>query len=275
MKCLVKSKFETGIVSVEDINLLHFLKNPSNKPKKELPLWRFITLKEGAEKRANQELYDTIHVLIVEFDHVVSIQTIEELASEYSYAIHTTSSHTQEAHRFRLMLPLDISYPESFWRLENVKKAMELKFPGLDRSCFINYQCIPALPANPSDYYYKIQGGRKFGYKEIEKIVESLEFDEQIERQFKESLYPTTPLSDVDRVFDLDRYIEKHVIGRLDEVDWNCDGCGRNNAIVSMCGTWKTKAKHEGRWILAPILQAVEQYRLPAEFIKTARKKLR
>lgn len=204
MKCLVKSKFETGVVSVEDINLLHFLKNPSDKPKKELPLWRFITLKEGVEKRANQELYDTIHVLIVEFDHAVTIQSIEELASEYAYAIHTTSSHTQEEHRFRLMLPLDISYPESFWRLENVKKAMELKFPGLDRSCFINYQCIPALPANPADYYHKIQNGRKFGYKEIEKIVERLEFDEEIERQFDESMKPkrqflTTEDSNFDR----------------------------------------------------------------------------
>ena len=208
MKCLVKSKFETGIVSVEDINLLHFIKNPSNKPKKELPLWRFITLKEGSERKANQEYYDTIHMLIVEFDHGVRIPEIEQLASEYSYALHTTSNHTQEEHRFRLMLPLDISYPESFWRLPLVKQAMQIKFPGLDKSCFINYQCIPALPANPSDYYYKIQGGRKFGYNEIAEIVLRLEFDEEMERKFLEASKPKRVyLEGEDTHFD--RYKEK------------------------------------------------------------------
>ena len=115
MKCLVKKINETAFVTVEDINLLHFLSNPSNLPKEKLPLWRFCTLKEGAELKANQLNYDTIHMLILEIDKGHTIQEIEDKASEFAHAIHTTSSHTPELHRFRLMLPLDMPYPDSFW----------------------------------------------------------------------------------------------------------------------------------------------------------------
>lgn len=260
-----------------DIKLLPFLQNPSRLPKEKLPLWRFITYKPGFDRLAiNQDNYDTIHMLIIEFDKGTTIQAVEALASDYSYAIHTTSNHSQSLHKFRLMLPLDQSYPEVLWRDDkHVKQAMAMKFPALDESCFRNFQCIPALPANPADYYYNVNQGRKFSYSDIANIVEELKFDSAIDSQFKESLYPTTPLTDTDRVFNLDKYIEKHVIGRLDEIDWNCKGCGRNDAMVSMCGTWKAKAEYEGRWILTPILQAVECYRLPVEFLKIARKKLR
>lgn len=273
MKCLVKAKFETGKVSVEDINLLHFLKNPSNKPKPELPLWRFITLKEGMPCEANQEYYDKIHMLILEFDKGTTIQEIESLVSEYSYAIHTTSNHTKEAHRFRLMLPLDISYPECFWRISSVKKAMIAKFKYLDKSSFVNYQCIPALPTNPSDYYYKINNGRKFGYDEIEELVKRIELDEEIERQFEASTNPPRIYMPDEGEFNLEGYIEKRVIGRLDGVNWNSAG-ERSLSMISFCGTWKTASRKFG-FDIREVLHVVLEYRMPEEFKKIARKHLR
>lgn len=190
MKCLVKRKFETGYVTVEEVNLLHFIQHPSNRPKKELPLWRFCTLKEGAPKKACSDNYDSIHMLILEFDHGVLIADAEKMADKYAYAIHTTSSHTATDHRFRLMLPLDMEYPEEFWRMPDVKHAVKQLFPGLDPTSFVNYQCIPALPANPEDYYWTLHKGRKFGLADIESMIEQLELDRQLEAQFKASLKP-------------------------------------------------------------------------------------
>ena len=274
MKCLVKAKFETDKVSVEDINLLHFIKNPSNKPKPELPLWRFITLKEGMPNEANQEYYDKIHILILEFDKGTTIQEIESLVSEYSYAIHTTSNHTKEAHRFRLMLPLDISYPESFWRIPAVKKAMIAKFKYLDKSSFVNYQCIPALPPNPSDYYYNVHNGRAFSFDDIADIVKGIELDMEIEKQFNDSLNPPRVyIPGEDRKFNLDAYIEKHVIGRLNNVNWHVAG-DRDNTITRFCGIWKEKSRIEG-FNVNEILRVVERYNMPDEFKRKARKKLR
>lgn len=181
MKCLVQRADMMGTVFVEDINLSHFIKNPSNRPKDKLPMWRFITLKEDAPKKACTDNYDTIHTLILEFDKGVKICEIEKLFNEYSFAIHTTSNHTADNHRFRIIIPLDMEYSEYFWRLLNVKNAMKLKIPCLDNTCFVNYQCIPALPANPADYYYKINNGRRFGYEDIRKIVEELELNEKLE----------------------------------------------------------------------------------------------
>lgn len=253
MKCLVKAKFETGVVSVEDINLLHFIKNPSDRPKKELPLWRFITLKEGAERRANQELYDTIHMLIVEFDNkngaYTSIEKVEELAKDYSYAIHTTSSHTPAAHRFRLMLPLDISYPESFWRLRTVKDAMIRKFPGLDDTCFVNYQCIPALPANPSNYYYKIQNGRKFGYEEIREIVEAIEFDEEMDRKFNESLKPKRQFIEASTNYDRYKEVVDEKMEQLVQSLPRHDNGSRYSEFCSVMGTLLNSKYPDGEYI--------------------------
>lgn len=190
MKCLVKRKFETGIVSVEEVNLLHFLQNPSHLPKSQLPLWRFCTLKSGAPLRACSDYYDSIHMLILEFDHGVSIADVEKMAEKYAYAIHTTSSHTATDNRFRLMLPLDMDYPESFWRMNDVKYAVKQLFPGLDPTCFVNYQAIPALPANHNDYYWNLHKGVKFGLADIDEIIQQLELDRQLDAQFKESQRP-------------------------------------------------------------------------------------
>lgn len=277
MKCLVKEGKYSTMLRVGDIKLLPFLQTPSNLPKEKLPLWRFITYKHGFDRLViNQDNYDTIHMLIIEFDNGTTIQAVEALASDYSYAIHTTSNHSKNLHKFRLMLPLDKSYPEALWRDDkHVKQAMAKLFPALDESCFRNFQCIPALPSNPEDYYYNVNQGRKFSYSDIADIVNSLKLDDEINRQFQESQFPVAFLKNRDIEFNLDSYIDNYVIGRLDEIDWNCKGCGRNDAMVSLCGTWKAKAKHEGSWILSAILSAVESYHLPAEFAKIARKKLR
>ena len=187
MKCLVKESKYSKTLREGDINLLSFLQNPSKLPKPQLPLWRFITFKPGVRNAVDQTLYDTIHMLIVEFDTGTTIQAVEAIASDYSYAIHTTSNHSKSLHKFRLMLPLDRSYPEALWRDEHVKTAMREKFPALDRSCFVNFQCIPALPPNPNDYYYNVHNGRKFSYADIKSKVEEYDMIETLNKQLDDA----------------------------------------------------------------------------------------
>jgi Zn ribbon nucleic-acid-binding protein len=180
MKCLVKPYAKTGVVSRQDVNIVDFVKNPSLLPKKDLPLWRFCELKDDAPLIANQLNYTVTRMIILEFDHSVSIQDVENRASKYTYALHTTSNHTNQSHRFRLMLPLDKDYPDELWRSRYVKIAMLGLFPGLDATCFVNYQCIPALPNNPQDYYCSFNNGIRFGYDCISEKVIEMEFDDQL-----------------------------------------------------------------------------------------------
>lgn len=272
MKCLVKSKNETGFVTVEDINLLHFLQNPSTSPKDKLPLWRFCTLKKDAPLRANQDNYDTIHMLILEIDKGYTIQAIESKASEFAYAIHTTSSHTPEVHRFRLMLPLDMDYPDSFWRENNIKRALIQKFAKFDNSTFSNYQKIPALPANPADYYYNIHKGRRFGYEDIKQIVEGLELDEHINQQFANSKNPLK-LLDLTKQNSPDAYIDQHVIQKLDSINWYVDGSGRYDASTKFAGTWKSKCEQSD--ISAhDIWYVVQSYPMPDKYKRIIKKLL-
>ena len=273
MKCLVKRHDKTGDVSVEDVNLLHHLKNPSNLAKDDLPLWRFCTLKAGAPLKADQTQYDTIHMIILEIDKGYTIQEIEAKAAEFTYAIHTTSSHTPELHRFRLMLPLDMSYPDPLWRLPAVKKALIQKFASFDNSTFVNYQKIPVLPANPADYYYNVHNGRAFSFDDIADIVKGIELDMEIEKQFNDSLNPPKVYMPDEDEFNLSGYIEKKVIGRLDGVNWHVAG-DRSNTMIRFCGTWKTASRNLG-FDVSEVRRVVLNYRMPEEFKKIARKHLR
>ena len=275
MKCLLKAKIAIGEVQELNVDLLKCLKEPANLPKDQLPLWRFITLKDGAPLRAINVNYDTIHALILEFDKGVSIEGVQKLIQKYSYAMHTTSSHTKEHNRFRVILPLDGPYPEPFWTRKNVVKAMVKLIPGLDDSCFRNYQCIPVLPANPDDYFYEIHSGTRFNFGEIINEVHRLDeidafdqlwFDLKLEERNRNRK------EEYEYVFDIENYIEEFVIGRLDSVDWFNPG-DRDNSLISFCGKWKTKCKNEGISTYQ-ILRAVESYNMPQEFKAKARKKL-
>ena len=213
-------------------------------------------------------------MIILEIDEGYTIQEIEAKAAEFTYAIHTTSSHTPELHRFRLMLPLDMSYPDPLWRHPAVKTALIQKFASFDNSTFVNYQKIPALPANPADYYYNVHNGRAFSFDDIADIVKGIELDMEIEKQFNDSRNPPRVyIPGEDRKFNLDVYIEKHVIGRLNNVNWHVAG-DRDNTITRFCGIWKEKSRIEG-FNVNEILRVVERYNMPDEFKRKARKKLR
>lgn len=275
MKCLVKETKYSKTLREGDINLLSFLKNPSPLPKEKLPLWRFITFKPGVRNAVDQTLYDTIHMLIVEFDTGTTIQAVEAIASEYAYALHTTSNHSKSLHKFRLMLPLDQDYPEALWREDHVKNAMREKFPALDRSCFVNFQCVPALPPNPNDYYHRVHNGRRFSYSDIETIIDNLKLNAEIDCQFENSKHNNNFLKQDNKVFDSDAYIEKWVIGRLDTIDWNRDNSGRFASIQEFCGCWSGKANREGNWLKSEIIRACEMYRLPTKYLKTVKSMLK
>lgn len=187
MKCLtIKSQFDNRLVD-EDINLVHLLSNPCTLPKDQLPQWLFASRKEGCFRRCNESIAD-VHCLVVEYDKGITIAEWEQKFSHYAYALHTTSSHTPALNKFRCILPMAMPIPFELLKSRESKMVLKELFGNIDPSCVVNFQKIPALPVNPSDYYFHVNSGRKFNYvDEVAPGISRITMNEEIEKQFQYS----------------------------------------------------------------------------------------
>lgn len=151
--------------------------NPSKKKKEELPQWMFIDLIDPMKIRRNYLNYKDCHALIIEFDNkegkYISIDAFAEKYKHLTWILHTTSSHTKALHKFRVILPLDVPTAYSTWHHAHVRAEMQVYFEGIDPSSFSNFQKIPSLPANPSEYEYRVNKGVKFSFSMIRDGVNS------------------------------------------------------------------------------------------------------
>ena len=187
MKCLtIRSQFDNRLVD-EDINLVHLLSNPCTLPKDQVPQWLFASRKEGCFRRCNESIAD-VHCLVVEYDKGITIAEWEQQFSHYAYALHTTSSHTLALNKFRCILPMAMPIPFELLKSRESKMVLKEIFGNIDPSCVVNFQKIPALPANPSDYYSNVNKGRKFNYvDEVAPGISRITMNEEIEKQFQYS----------------------------------------------------------------------------------------
>jgi hypothetical protein len=74
---------------------------------KDGPAWIPVTLKDQSQGR-NQSNVDTLNCIVLDVDHGMTFDAAAKLIKEWGYeaALHTSYSHTPEAHRFRVIMPL-------------------------------------------------------------------------------------------------------------------------------------------------------------------------
>lgn len=189
-----------NLLAERNVSIRDYLLNPCNKPKDEVPLWLFVSLFKDSPRRRSMLNYEAICAIIIEWDNKTSIDmTIEQFMDKYkhlAYALHTTSSHTKDRPKFRVILPLDMEYPYTAFKDRFVKEAMLEYFPGIDASCFSNFQKIPALPANPDDYFCAMQGGAKFGLAMVQERIAELELCDRLDQELKASMRASRPQLD-------------------------------------------------------------------------------
>ena len=127
----------------------HACQHPVSLPKDEVPLWNFISIKDGMPHERHWENYGKIFAIILDFDGGLSIQDFEDRYSRYSYFLYTSSSHKDWYHRYRVVLPLaePLSYANTF-RQTYTKKSIYAIFPEADKTCLSNFHKIPAVPTD-------------------------------------------------------------------------------------------------------------------------------
>lgn len=179
---LIRTQYDNKLLECE-VDIVTVLKNPVTASKTALMQWQFLKLKEGAPSIRCQDNYSTRHALILDIDKNWTISAFEKEYSHLAFAIHTTSSHTPEINKFRVILPLDCEYPNELFRDTNVQHALREYFPGFDPSSLSNFHKLPVLPANPVDYYCNFNKGTRFSYSLIKARVDEIVMSEQLDRE--------------------------------------------------------------------------------------------
>jgi hypothetical protein len=125
-----------------------------------------------------------------------------------------------------------MEYPEMLWRLSNVKQAMKELFPALDITCFVNFQKIPAVPANPIDYVYHVNRGERFSYDVIDSRVKELDTTEELDAKLNDSIKKSNK-----RTFE-NNNLEAYKNTALANVRREYQGCGQaetGDRYLRMC----------------------------------------
>lgn len=137
-----------------DADILAIIKTPLTLPKDKCPLWSFITVKEGAKKERNQGNYQDILALILDFDQAISIKEFQNKYSEYCYYLYTTTSHSKDQDKFRVIVPLSVKYNYSEFKNQFLIECLCEFFENVDPSSFSNFHNLPNMCKDPNDYFF-------------------------------------------------------------------------------------------------------------------------
>lgn len=179
---------------------------------------------------ANNIKYVT--ALTLDYDKKVSIQEFHDKFKAYRYYLYTTWSHFEQkksggTDRFRVIVPLDKPLDMRFIGLPWLKKPLIDLFMVDDTSCFDrgHWQILPCAPSI-DQYTSHYNAGMDFSLSVIKDVCMPLKkaYDEEQARpKIRESKEP-----DYDRNAHIERFLNKSILPKLDELRINDRGFGNN-----------------------------------------------
>ena len=112
--------------------------------------WVTHTLKEGYRNEAN--CVPGFNLIVIDVDGDMNLSTAQLLLKDYTYLIHTTKRHTEEEHRFRIIMP--ISHTLSL-DAKDFKEFMTSIYKWLPFGCDAQTnQRSRKWLTHPGDYWY-------------------------------------------------------------------------------------------------------------------------
>ena len=171
---IIKNKFITNFedtIKIDDLwadDFLEVIRNPQfddNYPKEQLPALVLADFKDIHNGRNMDNCLDVDpNWLGLDFDDNIKIDNIRARLRKYRYILYTTSSHTEEHHKFRVFLwcknPMGLSREN--WRVSVYREFNEQDRQACDKTRLFY------LPKKTSNYYFDIHDGIQFELKRIE-----------------------------------------------------------------------------------------------------------
>ncbi len=222
------------------------IKNPQTKytNREDIPLWSFYvpidtpSVNKYGEPNGCADNMRQLHALQIDFDD--NVTRIEDFCTRYkdtTFYLYTSFRHSEEHHKFRVIIPLDATYGNNLFRAGSNKELLLSKFEGCDKSTINSFrkQRIPALdPYNPDRYRFIINEGKLFSlpfsemvrnYNEYMKSMQPIEVKYDTEEQLDEWYYEIKGLY-VPKPNDVKENTRKSVMYEIDTLPWGSRGGG-------------------------------------------------
>lgn len=242
--------------TVDDVKMSIALTSGKYETKMITTNWNKILLKESKSKDdsylisegySDSELYSRnyssqskdsfryVDSIILDIDDGITIEEFTEQYKEYDFLLYTTWSHTNDHHKFRVIIPLSETI-EIYGKCNLFVKAKRRLFPKQDMDCSLCY----FAPSSSS----KIQKneGKRYNSKIIYDTMLRIEGEEKIKDEYSELLrFNHKPLSNEN---GKKKYWDKCV-----ETINDCPSGERNITIFKCVSQLKKSFGSDDRWI--------------------------
>lgn len=204
-----------------------------------------------------KERFDTainVYLICLDIEHSKTISQVENSLknSNLSFILYTTWSHSNNDHRFRVLLPLKNPIKFSTFYSEIMKNSLKRIFPFND--CNTVKACGFYLPSNNSpDYYYSYNIANDFAFEDFPKFKQIiLEEKRKFENKPKDNFKETT-LYKVVKSQRISQFATKYLMTNYNKTKGNGDSnlslfkallASKNNPLVTQ--DIINKAKREG-----------------------------
>lgn len=144
-----------------EVDAVELISNPvEGVEKNNLPLMNGWVNETGIRASTNLK---TLQFLFLDYDGTLDIGSFYFKYWRYKFYLYTTSSHTPEKNKFRVIIPLENCCDIADYTKE-IRTTLEYKFPEADPTGFYidHFFYIPAKQEYTQEYIYKINSGRKF-----------------------------------------------------------------------------------------------------------------
>lgn len=136
--------------------------------KKACPLGAFYTLvdepilTDAKMVRGISENMDTLDMLFIEFDDGRTYESFIKEFGSFQFALYTSWSHTEDNHRFRVLMPLETPLKNAYLESKHLRNWLAMQFRGCDTSAFHRFhmQIVPVL--RPGYKYHINESEQKF-----------------------------------------------------------------------------------------------------------------
>lgn len=216
----LESKWSTNSI-MTTIDLENVLDNPiEGVQKQDLPMWNFWQ-NDTTERNSKNCQYLT--GLLLDFDGSMTIKEFEMRYYSYQYYLYTTMSHTENKHKFRVIIPFSDCLSVEQYTPE-MRKALEVKFPFCDPTAFYkdHYFFLPAKPENGL-YQYKINYAKLFNPKILTMTALVIASEKPVTKQYY--------TNDSEKVAKMEATIDR----KLSEIINRQDDTGRYNDLLRQC----------------------------------------
>lgn len=197
----INNQYDRHLVSHND-KIINILRNPLHLSKEDLPQWMFIDSKLSVR---DEKHYINMYALMIEYDDGYSIDEFRARFADFRYYLYTSTGHTDEHNKFRVIFPLlkPIAYSEL--RRKIVRNTLVAYFGDIDPTCFSNFQKLPN-DINHNYKYYANKGIKYWSPDECKK-----QYNDELEQQAQiDAIRLSEKLIRVDKTkkFNKDAYYE-------------------------------------------------------------------